>query len=202
MSVPYEIVLIGQIANGLAQCVKEPLPDSFFAFTAWWRKTAKILQGEAFNRVLEWSKKYSPQDAKKLDEKKLNFLKQVCLIDSRHKDDDDPFRALSSEESGLEGLYQKEIQRPQIDDLYESLRAAKQDILDVETTLRNVEQKNREDSADEKTLETKQEIEPAKWRKAWTCIKKIPNWIYFLAALLTCIYILWWLWTKIFSGPK
>ncbi len=33
-------------------------------------------------------------------------------------------------------------------------------------------------------------------------VKKIFYYsIGFLAALLTCIYILWWLWTKIFSGP-
>jgi hypothetical protein len=39
---------------------------------------------------------------------------------------------------------------------------------------------------------------PRRWRiGAW--IKKIPHWIYilvlFLASLLTCIYIMWWLWT-------
>ncbi len=39
-----------------------------------------------------------------------------------------------------------------------------------------------------KPAETKQDITPNKWRKALTCIKKIPHWIYaliiFLAALL------------------
>lgn len=48
-----------------------------------------------------------------------------------------------------------------------------------------------------------QEVSPSKWQRIWTCVKRIPRWIYylvgFLAALLTCIYLSWWLWTK-FSG--
>ncbi len=40
---------------------------------------------------------------------------------------------------------------------------------------------------------------PKRWR-IWNCIKRIPRWIYclvfFLAALLTCLYLLWWLWTN------
>lgn len=53
--------------------------------------------------------------------------------------------------------------------------------------------------------ETDQDIPPTIFRRIWTGIKKIPKWVYyfvgFLAALLTCIYLLWWLLTKIFSGP-
>ena len=52
----------------------------------------------------------------------------------------------------------------------------------------------------QKPIETEQKATPAKWRMMWTCVKRIPRWIYvlvlFLAALLTCIYLLWWLWTK------
>ncbi len=48
--------------------------------------------------------------------------------------------------------------------------------------------------------EAEQNIAPVKWRMMWTCVKRIPRWIYvlvlFFAALLTCIYLLWWLWTK------
>lgn len=40
---------------------------------------------------------------------------------------------------------------------------------------------------------------PAKDRGLWTCIKRIPRWIYvlviFFSAMLTCIYFSWWLWT-------
>jgi len=52
-----------------------------------------------------------------------------------------------------------------------------------------------------KTLpaEAEQNITPAKRWRIWTLVKEIPRWIYvlviFLAALLTCIYFLWWLWT-------
>ena len=52
----------------------------------------------------------------------------------------------------------------------------------------------------ENPVGTGQKATPAKWRMMWTCVKRIPRWIYvlvlFLAALLTCIYLLWWLWTK------
>jgi hypothetical protein len=54
------------------------------------------------------------------------------------------------------------------------------------------------------TLEYQQGTKPAETgqnatlAKIWACIKRIPRWIYvlviFLAALLTCIYFLWWLW--------
>jgi len=44
---------------------------------------------------------------------------------------------------------------------------------------------------------TKQNTAPAKWQRTWTCVKEIPRWIYylvgFLAALLTCLYLLGWL---------
>jgi len=47
---------------------------------------------------------------------------------------------------------------------------------------------------------TKQDTAPSKHQRIWTCVKKIPRWIYylvgFLAMLLTCIYFLWWLWTQ------
>lgn len=50
------------------------------------------------------------------------------------------------------------------------------------------------------TAQTEQDATPAKRRGTWTLVKRIPRWIYvlviFLAALLTCIYLLWWLWTK------
>lgn len=46
----------------------------------------------------------------------------------------------------------------------------------------------------------KQNTGPAKSWRMWDCVKRIPRWIYilviFLAALLTCIYLSWWLWTK------
>ena len=49
------------------------------------------------------------------------------------------------------------------------------------------------------TPETEQKTPPAKRCWIWACVKKIPRWIYvlviFLAAFLTCIYFLWWLWT-------
>jgi hypothetical protein len=52
------------------------------------------------------------------------------------------------------------------------------------------------DLASLKPAETEQ---LSKSRRIWICLTKIPRWIYvlvlFLAALLTCIYFLWWLWT-------
>lgn len=52
---------------------------------------------------------------------------------------------------------------------------------------------------DEKPAETGRNTTPAKRWKFWTCVKRIPRWIYvlvlFLAAMLTCIYLSWWLWT-------
>lgn len=51
--------------------------------------------------------------------------------------------------------------------------------------------------------ETEQDTTPSKCQRIWTCVKRIPRWIYvlvlFLAALLTCLYLLWWLWTKFFA---
>jgi hypothetical protein len=65
----------------------------------------------------------------------------------------------------------------------------------IELALSQVEQ----DLA-KKPAETEQKATPARRRGIWTCVKRIPRWIYvlviFLAALLTCIYFLWWLWTK------
>lgn len=56
------------------------------------------------------------------------------------------------------------------------------------------------DSATTNPAETEQKVTPSKCRRIWTCVKRIPRWIYvlviFLAALLTCIYFSWWLWTK------
>jgi len=55
----------------------------------------------------------------------------------------------------------------------------------------------RSENPDEKPAETEQNIAPARWRRTWTCVKEIPRWIYylvgFLAALLTCLYLLGWL---------
>ena len=51
----------------------------------------------------------------------------------------------------------------------------------------------------EKPAETGENATLAKRGRIAGCMKKIPNWIYFLAALLTCIYLFWWLWTKIFT---
>jgi hypothetical protein len=54
----------------------------------------------------------------------------------------------------------------------------------------------------EKKFELEQPAETggnATLAKIWACIKRVPRWIYvlviFLAAFLTCIYFLWWLWT-------
>lgn len=51
-----------------------------------------------------------------------------------------------------------------------------------------------------KPAETEQKTIPSTPRRIWICVKRIPRWIYvlvlFLAALLTCVYFLWWLWTK------
>jgi len=52
-----------------------------------------------------------------------------------------------------------------------------------------------------KKFHTKEEQDTAraKLRRMWTWLKRIPRWIYylvgFLAALLTCIYLSWWLLT-------
>jgi len=49
----------------------------------------------------------------------------------------------------------------------------------------------------EKPTETEQNATCAKCWRTWTCVKEIPRWIYylvgFLAALLTCLYLLGWL---------
>jgi hypothetical protein len=51
----------------------------------------------------------------------------------------------------------------------------------------------------EQPTERGQNATSAKGCGIWTCVKRIPRWIYvlvgFLAALLTCIYFSWWLWT-------
>ena len=53
--------------------------------------------------------------------------------------------------------------------------------------------------SNEKPAEPVQSATRARCWGIWTCVKKIPRWIYylvgFLAALLTCIYFLWWLLT-------
>jgi len=43
--------------------------------------------------------------------------------------------------------------------------------------------------------ELKNKERPKLWITGWI-FKKTSHLIYFLAALLTCIYLLWWLWTK------
>jgi len=57
----------------------------------------------------------------------------------------------------------------------------------------------KEDLRGKKPAETERNAITATLRKIWTWVKRIPRWIYvlvlFLAALLTCIYFLWWLWT-------
>jgi hypothetical protein len=61
--------------------------------------------------------------------------------------------------------------------------------------LRRIAQKAREELISEKPAETEQNA----IHRIWTLVKRIPRWIYvlvlFLAALLTCIYLSWWLWT-------
>lgn len=51
----------------------------------------------------------------------------------------------------------------------------------------------------QKLAATGQKTAPAKCKKILSLVKAIPRWIYvlilFLAALLTCIYLSWWLWT-------
>jgi hypothetical protein len=53
-------------------------------------------------------------------------------------------------------------------------------------------------SKNEKPAETERDTTPTKRWEIGAWLKKIPHWIYilviFLAALLTCIYFLWWLW--------
>jgi len=50
----------------------------------------------------------------------------------------------------------------------------------------------------EKPAERVQNATPTRRRETWPCVKRIPRWIYvlviFFAALLTCIYLSWWLW--------
>ena len=63
-----------------------------------------------------------------------------------------------------------------------------------------IDELNSVDAGTQKPAETEQNTTPAKLQRIWTWVKRIPRWIYvlviFLAALLTCIYLLWWLWTK------
>lgn len=50
---------------------------------------------------------------------------------------------------------------------------------------------------------TEPEQKASPLQRAWSSIKRIPRWIYvliiFLAALLTCVYLVWWLWTTFFA---
>jgi len=66
--------------------------------------------------------------------------------------------------------------------------------------LRLIVKMTKENLAAEKPAEPEPDTTPAKRCRIWTLVKRIPRWIYvlviFLAALLTCIYLLWWLWTK------
>jgi len=62
--------------------------------------------------------------------------------------------------------------------------------------LRLVTKMAREELISQKPTETEQKTTLAKRRRIWSCVKRIPHWIYFLAALLTCIYLLWWLLTE------
>lgn len=52
--------------------------------------------------------------------------------------------------------------------------------------------------------QTRRNAAPAKGGRIRTYVKRIPRWIYvlvlFLAALLTCIYLLWWLWTTFWKN--
>mgnify|MGYP001068232195 CR=1 FL=1 len=71
-------------------------------------------------------------------------------------------------------------------------------LYDLSETLHCIAQGAREELSREELSETGQKTPPAKCRRVVTYLKKIPRWIYvlviFLAALLTCIYLLWWLW--------
>jgi len=76
----------------------------------------------------------------------------------------------------------------------------------------DIKDRTRSDDRDELTFEyvinpngytdfSQQKAIVAKWwRRIWPWVKGIPRWIYvlvlFLAALLTCIYLSLWLWTK------
>lgn len=57
-----------------------------------------------------------------------------------------------------------------------------------------------QDLTTEKPAETEPDTTPTKRWGIWALVERIPRWIYvlviFLAALLTCVYLLSWLWTK------
>jgi len=77
--------------------------------------------------------------------------------------------------------------------LVDSLKGA---LYDLEETLQQIADRARKELSSEKPAETGGKVILS---KIWMCIKRIPRWLYllvgFLAALLTCIYFSWWLWT-------
>jgi len=80
-------------------------------------------------------------------------------------------------------------------------------LADIQTTIQTALQAIRRDVQiyAKKSAETEENAAPVKrWRmRIWFGMKRIPRWIYylvgFLAALLTCIYLSWLLWTTFFA---
>lgn len=121
-------------------------------------------------------------------------------VGAKVKRDFDALDKLHAEYESWRGKAIAEDNEDEFRILVDSLKGTLYDLAD---TLQQIADSAREELSSEKPAEPEQNATPAKRWRIWTWVKRIPRWIYvlvlFLAAMLTCIYLSWLLWTTLWK---
>jgi hypothetical protein len=138
MPVPYEIILIKQIVDSLAEWIKKPDPDNFRPFIEWKQQFDRLVNNNAFIQTLRELRKHNLQYANQLIDQIIPvIIFHLGTMAKEYENRDDLFAYISA--SGLaklDLLKAKPKLEQQTDEFFQKIRIVKENALEAEDILR------------------------------------------------------------------